>query len=223
MRLRPGNLLWRRSKPASSTSASCPSWSWRTPTKQKPCSTRCCAGGVSAAEITLRTSAGMEAIHRLSEGYPEALIGAGTVRSTQDAARAIDAGATFVVCPAIDVELVELCRDRGVLVIPGVCTPTEVHTAVKAGASLLKFFPAEASGGVGYLRALAGPFREVRFLPTGGISAVNLASYLALPQVAACGGSWMVALELLGTDDFAQVTKLAAEAVAIVADVRGRR
>jgi 2-dehydro-3-deoxyphosphogluconate aldolase/(4S)-4-hydroxy-2-oxoglutarate aldolase len=181
-----------------------------------------CTAGLAVAEITLRTEAGIRAIELLAKAYPQALIGAGTVRSAEDAARVIDAGASFVVAPALDVELVKVCGDRGVLAIPGVCTPTEVNTALKAGASLLKFFPAEASGGTGFLSALAGPFREARFVATGGIRTDNLASYLALPQVWACGGSWMVAPRLLEACDFGQVAKLAAEAVAVVTEARRR-
>lgn len=179
------------------------------------------AGGLPAAEITLRTPAGLEALGLLAEAYPDGFIGAGTVRSEQDAARVIDRGARFVVSPGTDPSVVRLCCERGVLVMPGVCTPTEVQAALREGARLLKFFPAEASGGVAFLRALAGPFADVRFVPTGGVNAANLASYLAIPQVVACGGSWMVAPRLLTEGDFGQVQALAAQAVSIVAE--GRR
>jgi 2-dehydro-3-deoxyphosphogluconate aldolase/(4S)-4-hydroxy-2-oxoglutarate aldolase len=178
------------------------------------------AGGLPAAEITLRTPAALEAIELLTDAYPDGFIGAGTVRSTEDAARVIDAGARFIVSPATDPELIGYCRDRGVLVMPGVCTPTEVQTALRAGGELLKFFPAEPAGGVPFLRALSGPFRDVRFVPTGGISAANVAKYLSLPQVAACGGSWMVAPSLLAEAAFDQIRVLASEAVAIVKEVR---
>jgi len=181
-----------------------------------------CSGGLPAAEITLRTPAALEAIKCLAKAHPEDLIGAGTVLSTDDAARVIDAGASFVVSPVTDVEVLRLCHQRGVPVIPGVCTPTEVNTAIRAGAQLLKFFPAEASGGVAFLKALAGPFRAARFVPTGGITAANLASYLALPQVAACGGSWMVAPPLLAARDYNRVAALAAQARAAVREARGQ-
>jgi 2-dehydro-3-deoxyphosphogluconate aldolase/(4S)-4-hydroxy-2-oxoglutarate aldolase len=180
-----------------------------------------CAGGLPAAEITLRTAAGLDAIRRLVEAYPAGLIGAGTVRTTEDAARVIEAGARFVVCPGTDPEIVAFCTQREVLVMPGVCTPSEIQTALRAGAPpLLKFFPAEASGGTSFLKALAGPFGEVRFVPTGGISAANLGSYLSLPQVAACGGSWMVSKALLAEGDFGRIRDLTAEAVGIVAAAR---
>lgn len=178
------------------------------------------AAGLPAAEITLRTPAGLEAIDVLARAFPEGFIGAGTVRTLGDAARVIDAGARFVVSPGTDPDVVAFCCERNVLAMPGVCTPTEIQAALKAGGRLLKFFPAEASGGISFLKALAGPFREVRFVPTGGISAANLAAYLGLSQVAACGGSWMVAPALLAEGNFARVTELAAEAVNIVAEVR---
>jgi 2-dehydro-3-deoxyphosphogluconate aldolase/(4S)-4-hydroxy-2-oxoglutarate aldolase len=180
------------------------------------------AGGLPAAEITLRTPAALEAIAFLSKAHPDALIGAGTVRSAADAARAIDSGARFVVSPGTDLDIIGLCCEREVLVVPGVCTPTEVLTALRAGARLLKFFPAEAAGGVAFLKALSGPFREVSFVPTGGISPANLAGYIALPQVAAVGGSWMVSPPLLAAGNFPQVQALAAQAVGLVAEARRR-
>lgn len=180
-------------------------------------------GGLPGVEITLRTREGIEALSRLVRAYPDALIGAGTIRSAEDVARVIDVGASFVVCPATDMQLIELCSDRRVMIIPGVCTPTEVHNALKWGVSLVKFFPAESGGGVPFLKSMAGPFRDVRFVPTGGINAGNLSDYLSLGSVAACGGSWMVSPDLLASGDFERVAQLAAEAVAIVAAVRARR
>jgi len=176
------------------------------------------AGGLPAAEITLRTAAGLDGIRLLVEAFPTGFIGAGTVRSVEDAARVIDAGARFVVCPGTDPELVAYCCERQVLVMPGVCTPSEIQAALRAGAApLLKFFPAEPLGGVPFLKALAGPFGEVRFVPTGGINAANLETYLSLPQVAACGGSWMVTKALLAERDFVKIRDLTAQAVGIVA------
>jgi 2-dehydro-3-deoxyphosphogluconate aldolase/(4S)-4-hydroxy-2-oxoglutarate aldolase len=180
------------------------------------------AGGLPVAEVTMRTPVALEAVSVLTRAHPDAFIGVGTVRTEQDAARALDAGARFVVSPGTSAEVVRLCNERGTLVMPGTCTPTEVQAALAAGAQLLKFFPAEASGGVGFLKALAGPFRDVSFVPTGGVNAANLAGYLALPQVAACGGSWMVAPRLLADGDFEQVRALTAEAVQVVAEARRR-
>jgi 2-dehydro-3-deoxyphosphogluconate aldolase/(4S)-4-hydroxy-2-oxoglutarate aldolase len=178
------------------------------------------AGGLPAAEITLRTSAGLEAIAALRSSHPDALIGAGTVRSVADAQLVIDAGAQFVVSPATNPEVIAVCRSAGVPVLPGACTPTEVDAAVRAGADLVKFFPAEPMGGVTFLKALTGPFGDVRFMPSGGISTANLAEYLAMEQVVACGASWMVARTLVAAGQFDRVEALAREAVAIVAGVR---
>jgi 2-dehydro-3-deoxyphosphogluconate aldolase/(4S)-4-hydroxy-2-oxoglutarate aldolase len=179
-----------------------------------------CAGGLDIVEVTLRTPAALEGIGRVASAYPAAFVGAGTVRNTRDAARALDAGARFIVSPGTDPETIAFCRDRGVLVVPGACTPTEVQAALRAGAELVKFFPAEASGGVPFLQALTGPFADVSFVPTGGINASNLARYLSIPQVAACGGSWMAPPALLAAGDFARAQSLTAEAVRIVATSR---
>jgi 2-dehydro-3-deoxyphosphogluconate aldolase / (4S)-4-hydroxy-2-oxoglutarate aldolase len=178
------------------------------------------AGGLPVAEITLRTEAGVRAIAALRAAYPEALVGAGTVRSLADARRVIDVGAQFVVSPATNPELIALCSANGIPAFPGACTPTEVDVAVRAGAEIVKFFPAEAMGGTSFLRALSGPFRDVRFVPTGGIDATNLADYLLLPQVIACGGSWLVAPSLLAERRFERVEELARDAVSIVARTR---
>jgi 2-dehydro-3-deoxyphosphogluconate aldolase / (4S)-4-hydroxy-2-oxoglutarate aldolase len=179
------------------------------------------AGGLPAAEITLRTPAGLDALRRLRQEHPDAFVGAGTVRTLADATQVLEAGAQFVVSPSTYPELIELCVAAGVPVLPGACTPSEVDAAVRAGASLVKFFPAEAMGGIAFLKALAGPFRDVQFVPTGGVNASNLASYLALAQVAACGGSWMVAPALLRERAFDRIEALTREAVAIVAEARG--
>ncbi len=178
------------------------------------------AAGLPAAEITLRTAAGLEALRVLRQNRPDAFVGAGTVRTLADAERVIEAGAQFVVSPSTYPELIELCLSAGVPALPGACTPTDVDAAVRAGAPLVKFFPAEAMGGVAFLKALAGPFRDVHFVPTGGVNASNLAAYLALPHVAACGGSWMVAPALLRERAFDRIEALAREAVEIVAKVR---
>lgn len=178
------------------------------------------AGGLPAAEITLRTQVGLKAIAVLRRSHPDALIGAGTVRTLEDARSVIDAGAQFVVSPCTNPRVIELCLAAGVPMLPGACTPTEVDAAVRAGVSLVKFFPAEAMGGIAFLKALTGPFRDVRFVPTGGVNAKNLADYLRVPQVAACGGSWMVAPQLLRERRFDSVEALAREARAIVEEVR---
>jgi 2-dehydro-3-deoxyphosphogluconate aldolase/(4S)-4-hydroxy-2-oxoglutarate aldolase len=178
------------------------------------------AGGCSVAEITLRSAAGLEAIRALRRSHPDALIGAGTVLTRDAAAEVVEAGARFVVSPATNPEVIAYCRSSGVPVFPGAATPTEVDAAVRAGADAVKFFPAEALGGIPVLKALAGPFRDVSFVPTGGIDASNLASYLRLPNVLACGGSWLVAPALLADRRFDRIEALAREAVEIAAGVR---
>ena len=176
--------------------------------------------GLPLAEITLRTQAGLGAIRVLAQEYPEAVIGAGTVRTLAEAEQVIAAGASFVVSPGTYPELIETCGVHGTPVLPGVCTPTEVDAAVRAGATVVKLFPAEVAGGVALLRALSGPFADVRFVPTGGIDATNLGAYLAVPSVVACGGSWFVAPSLLRRAAFDEVESLAREAVTIAQQVR---
>lgn len=147
--------------------------------------------GSAVVEVTLRTGFGFEAIRRVAS-LPGLVVGAGTVLDAPAAARAIAAGGRFIVSPGLDASLVTVLRDAGLTVIPGVCTPTEVQAAVQLGLTRLKFFPAEAAGGIPMLRALAGPFPEVRFMPSGGIDAATAPAYLAEPNVFAVGGSWML-------------------------------
>ena len=178
------------------------------------------AGGCAIAEITLRTDAGIQAISGLRRSHPEALIGAGTVLTPEAAERVVEAGARFVVSPATNHDVIAFCRSAGVPVFPGATTPTEVDSAVRAGAEAVKFFPAEAMGGIPVLKALAGPFRDVSFVPTGGINASNLADYLHLPNVLACGGTWMVAPVLLAERSFDRIEALTREAVEIAANAQ---
>lgn len=180
-------------------------------------------GGLAGAEITLRTPEAGIALEQLIERHPDALLGAGTVRSLDDARRMVDIGASFIVSPGTDEEIIKYCVEHDVLPLPGVCTPTEILRALHAGARLLKFFPAEAAGGAGFLDALSGPFPDVSFVPTGGISEANLDRYLRLPQVAACGGSWMATPMLLSEGSFEKVTELVRSALRIVEVVRGGR
>jgi 2-dehydro-3-deoxyphosphogluconate aldolase / (4S)-4-hydroxy-2-oxoglutarate aldolase len=171
------------------------------------------AGGASAVEITFRTAAAAAAIEAFAAaGF---VVGAGTVRSVEQLAAAADAGATFVVSPGLDRTIVERCTDVGMPVMPGVATASELTGALSLGVSVVKLFPAEAIGGVGLIRALAAPFPEARFVPTGGLSAENAGDYLALPQVVAVGGSWMVAPSLLAAGKWDEVERLTAEALAL--------
>jgi 2-dehydro-3-deoxyphosphogluconate aldolase / (4S)-4-hydroxy-2-oxoglutarate aldolase len=172
------------------------------------------AGGLPVAEVTFRTGAAEEALRALA-GRGDVLVGAGTVTRPETVDRAVDAGACFVVTPGLSASVVERCRARGVPVVPGVATATELMGALELGCEVVKLFPAEAAGGVATVKALAAPFPGVRFVPTGGISAANARDYLALGCVAAVGGSWMVAPDLLAAGDLAEVTRRSAEAVAL--------
>lgn len=180
-------------------------------------------GGLACVEVTFRTDAAAAALPLIRRRLPELLLGAGTVLTTNQADQAIDAGAQFVVAPGTSVAIVDHVLARGVPMIPGIATPSDIEAAMARGIDLVKFFPAEQFGGVGTIRAFAGPYPRVRYIPTGGISPANLGVYLALPQVVACGGSWMVKAELLAARDFAAVTRMARDAVATVAAARSAR
>jgi 2-dehydro-3-deoxyphosphogluconate aldolase / (4S)-4-hydroxy-2-oxoglutarate aldolase len=171
-------------------------------------------GGVHCAEITLRTAAAEAAIRAMAAD-PGIVVGAGTVLNAAQAARAIDAGARYIVTPGLSLEVVRHCQARSVPVFPGVATATELMAALDAGLDTVKFFPAEQLGGVAMMRALSAPLPMMKFIPTGGITAANLAGYLGHPGVLAAGGSWMAAGSLLRAGDFGQITRLTAEAVAI--------
>jgi 2-dehydro-3-deoxyphosphogluconate aldolase / (4S)-4-hydroxy-2-oxoglutarate aldolase len=178
------------------------------------------AGGLSCVEITFRTPAAQAGLEAIRSAYPDMLLGAGTVLDDEQLSVAESAGADFVVSPGTNPELVRACLARRIPILPGVCTPSEIEAARGLGLRTLKFFPAEPIGGVTFLRSLCGPYRDVAFVPTGGITAGVLADYLAVPQVLACGGSWMVKPELLSAGDFDRVRSLAEQATAIV---RGSR
>ena len=169
-------------------------------------------GGLPCAEVTFRTDVAASAIKVMSQSFPEMLVGAGTVISTDQVDEACAAGAKFIVSPGFDPEVVDHCLDKGIPVIPGICTPTEALLGLKRGLNVLKFFPAEQAGGPDMLKAMAAPFPGIRFMPTGGINAQNLASYLSLKCVAACGGSWMVKSDLIENGDWARIEELAGEA-----------
>lgn len=173
-------------------------------------------GGLPCAEITFRTPAASEALRRIAAERPNVLAGAGTVLTTEQAARARDAGARFIVSPGINPKVVEWCQDHSLPVFPGVCTPTEIETALECGLNVVKFFPAEPSGGVGFLRAIAAPFPDLSFMPTGGITAANVREYLAFKRVVACGGSWMAPQDWIQQGAFDRVREAVAAAVSSV-------
>lgn len=175
------------------------------------------AGGLPVAEITFRSEAAAASIQILREELPEMLVGAGTVLNVDQVEMAHRAGSQFVVTPGFNPAVVEACIKLEVPVLPGINNPTGVEQAMGFGLEAVKFFPAEASGGVSFLKALSGPYPSIRFLPTGGIGPNNLRDYLALPNVLACGGSWVVRPALIRTSRFDEITRLADEAVALVA------
>ncbi|MEV4661949.1 bifunctional 4-hydroxy-2-oxoglutarate aldolase/2-dehydro-3-deoxy-phosphogluconate aldolase [Micromonospora echinofusca] len=169
-------------------------------------------GGLRSAEVTFRTDAASEAIRVMSE-RSDLLVGAGTVLTPDQVDRAVEAGARFVVTPGFGPAVVRRCQELGVPVFPGVATGTEIQMALDAGLDTVKFFPAEQLGGVGMIKALAAPFRSVRFIPTGGVNTANLADYLALPAVLAVGGTWMVAPDLIAAGRWDEVAARTAAAV----------
>lgn len=173
-------------------------------------------GGLSAVEITLRTSAGLEAIRLATHRRPDVVIGAGSVTSAADVDRAVDAGASFIVSPGLDPDVVEAARRRDVAVIPGIATATEVMHAVRLDVEVVKVFPAEQAGGPALIRAFAAVWPDLRFVPTGGIDATSAMAYLALPQVLAVGGSWMVPPDAVRCKDWAAVSSAAAEAAGVI-------
>ncbi len=178
-------------------------------------------GGLPCAEVTFRTSAAAASIRKLADDYPDMLVGAGTVLHVEQAEEALENGAKFLVTPGFDENVVTWCLTQGVPLFPGVATPTEINMALRHGIRTLKFFPAEALGGVKTLKAISAPYSQVSFIPTGGVNPDNLPDYLRLPAVAACGGSWMVEKKLISTGEFGTITKRVEEAMAVVREIRG--
>ena len=170
------------------------------------------AGGVRVLEVTLRSPVALACIAAIAKAVPEAIVGAGTIRSVADAQAAMDAGSRFAVSPGYTSEIGAACRRVGLPLLPGVATASEVMAANADGLEFLKFFPAQQAGGVAMLKALAGPFPEVAFCPTGGITLANAPEYLALPNVKVCGGSWLTPTDAIAAGDWARITRLAREA-----------
>lgn len=187
----------------------------------KPLAEALMKGGLKCAEVTFRTDAAAESIRIMTENFPEMMVGAGTVLSTEqvDAARA--AGAKFIVSPGFDPEVVDYCIKNDIPVLPGIATPSEAAQGVKRGLKIVKFFPAEQAGGLPMIKAMAAPYTGLKFLPTGGINAENMKDYLSFEKVAACGGSWMVKGSLIDAGDFGKIEELTREAVELVKKIRG--
>ncbi len=186
-----------------------------------PLAERLVRGGLPCAEVTFRTAAAEESIRQMAKAFPDMIIGAGTVLTCEQADRAIDAGAKFIVSPGFNPKVTEHVLKKGVPMTPGVCTPSEIEGALQFGLDVLKFFPAEPSGGLKMIKALAAPYVGVNFMPTGGISAANVREYLAYDRIVACGGSWMVSGKLVSEGQFDEIEKLVKEASDIVKEIRG--
>ena len=178
------------------------------------------AGGMTALEITLRSECSLAAIEQIKREYPDFLVGAGTVLTEADVDKALAAGADFVVSPGFDPEVVDYCNSLGVLIVPGCATPSEIQQAVKRGLTVIKFFPAELSGGVAAIKLLSGPFKGVRFVPTGGITFENLGAYIATGKVLACGGSFMATASQVKDGRFDEITDACKRAVDIARDAK---
>ncbi len=186
----------------------------------KPLAEALVKGGLPCAEVTFRTDAAEESIRIMAKEYPDMLVGAGTVLTTGQVDRAINTGAKFIVSPGFDAEIVDYCIKNEIPVFPGCITPSEVAQAVKRGLSIVKFFPAEKFGGVDTIKALAAPYTDVKFMPTGGVNARNLKDYLSCDKIVCCGGSWMVKSDLVKAGDFEKIHELTAEAVQLVKSIR---
>lgn len=174
-----------------------------------------CEGGLPCAEVTFRTAAAKDSIKAMTDAYPDMLVGAGTVLTTEQVDSAVEAGAKFIVSPGFDPEIVDYCLEKEIPVFPGCITPSEVAQAVKRGLRVVKFFPAEQFGGIATIKALSAPYVGLKFMPTGGISAKNLKEYLACKPIVACGGSWMVKKDLIEAGEFDKIRELTKEAVAL--------
>ena len=172
--------------------------------------------GLPAAEITFRSAAAAEAIRLLRETQPDMLIGAGTVLNREQAIAAKEAGATFIVSPGFNPNTVKACQEIGIDIVPGVNNPSTVEAALEMGLTTLKFFPAEASGGINMVKSLLAPYTDIELMPTGGINPANIKDYLAIPRVLACGGTWMVDKKLIEAGNWEELARLTREAVALV-------
>jgi 2-dehydro-3-deoxyphosphogluconate aldolase/(4S)-4-hydroxy-2-oxoglutarate aldolase len=179
------------------------------------------AGGLTIAEVVLRTDRALECLAAIADEAPEVIAGAGTVLSAEQANAVLDHGAKFIVSPGLDDGVVGVAKERGVPIYPGIMTPSELQHAFNLGLDTVKFFPASIAGGVPALKALASVFRTMRFMPTGGVSPKNLAEFLAIPAVLACGGSWLTPNDAIRDGDYERVTALAREAIEIAKRARG--
>ena len=193
------------------------------PKDAKPLGAALMKGGLPAAEVTFRTDAAEESIRIMAKEYPDMLVGAGTVLTTDQVDRAVAAGAKFIVAPGFDPELVKYCLEQAIPVCPGTATASEITGCVKLGLDHVKFFPAEQSGGLAKIKALSAPFPMFKVMPTGGVSLKNLADYISSPVIAACGGSYMVTADLIDNNKWDEITDLCRQSVEIVKEARKDR
>lgn len=182
-----------------------------------------CEGGLPCAEVTFRTDAAEESIKIMTEAFPDMLVGAGTVLTAEQVDQAVKAGAKFIVSPGFDPEIVDYCILKDIPVFPGCITPSEVAQAVKRGLKVIKFFPAEQFGGIAAIKALAAPYTDIKFMPSGGINPKNLENYLSDDKIIACGGSWMVKGNLIKEGRFDEIRILTAEAVKLASGIRSQK
>lgn len=178
-------------------------------------------GGLPCAEVTFRTDAASGAIRRMTEAFPDLLVGAGTVLAPEQVDQALESGARFIVSPGLNPRVVQYCQSKGVPIVPGVVTPSEIEQALELGLSIVKFFPAEPSGGLAMIEAMGAAYTKLKFMPTGGINGENVKAYLRSDKILACGGSWMVKSSLITEGNFDRITELCREAAAIVREIRG--
>lgn len=186
----------------------------------QPLADALCEGGLPVAEVTFRAAGADTAIRLMKEAHPEMLVGAGTVLTTEHVDKALAAGAEFIVTPGFDGELVQYCQEKGIAIFPGCTTPTDYHAAYKFGLEVLKFFPAEQSGGLAKIKAMNAPFPMFKVMPTGGISLKNLKEYLSAPVICACGGSYMVTADLIENQKWDEIIDLCKQSVEIVKEAR---
>ncbi len=179
----------------------------------EPLAKALCEGGLPCAEVTFRTAAAEESIRIMAEKFPEMLVGAGTVLTTEQVDRAVAAGAKFIVSPGLNPKVVAYCTSKNIPVIPGCANPSDIEQAIELGLDVVKFFPAEAAGGLKMIKAMSAPYTSVKFMPTGGINADNLIDYLNFGKIVACGGSWMVSKDMVAAGNFDKITALTKEAV----------
>lgn len=187
----------------------------------EPLARALCEGGLPCAEVTFRTDAAEESIRIMSERFPDMLVGAGTVLTTEQVDRAVAAGAKFIVSPGLNPKVVRYCVEKGILITPGCANPSDVEQAIEIGLEVVKFFPAEQAGGLAYIKAIAAPYVGMKFMPTGGINPKNVRDYLAYDRILACGGSWMVKGDLIQAGAFEEITRMTREAVDLAKEIRG--